>query len=145
MELSYQRRLDFPDLVSLQFSYELPIFTANRQDRSLAAKLAERDNRVEMHRDHQRQLAAELNSFYAEWVSSRERIARYQNTVLPQSDDRIKAVLAAYRANKADLTQVIDARRAQTELGLQVLGLQVARARAEGQLEYLSESAKHHE
>ena len=141
IEIGYSRRSAFSDMISLQVAIDLPLFPADRQDRMLAAKIAERDKALAMHEDHQRRLNAELESAFADWQSSQERIAGFEKMIIPEAAERVQAVLVAYRNNKADLAAVVDARRAHLELRLQLLSLQVAARRAQAQLEYFTMEA----
>lgn len=126
-----------PDLLSLVVGVDLPIFQANRQDRRLAARLAQ-VNQVEAQREEQRRLLlATLRTAQAERELAEERIQRFERDILPLQASREAAALADYRSGKGAWSRVLDARRAQIETRLQWLGQRAAQARADVQLRYL--------
>jgi outer membrane protein TolC len=112
VELSYGRRGSaFSDLVSLQFTLDLPLFARTRQDPQIAAKRQDL-NRVEsqrdaMLRDHTEELDAEL----AEYEMTTRQLARLREAHLPLAQQKVDYQFASYRAGKADLTAVLNARR----------------------------------
>jgi outer membrane protein, heavy metal efflux system len=112
VELAYGRRGSaFSDMVSLQFTLDLPIFARTRQDPQIAAKRQEL-NRVEaqrdaMLRDHTQELDAEL----AEYEMITRQLARLREAHLPLAQQKVDYQFASYRAGKADLTALLNARR----------------------------------
>lgn len=131
------------DMLSVQFGIELPIYKAQRQDRQLAAKLAERDAMQSTRDDQLRQLQAGLQSAMAEHQSLQSRISRFENTIIPVAAQRTQAALVSYRNGKADLTVVLESRRAELDVGLQMLALQAASAKAALQIDsYMPEGAQ---
>jgi outer membrane protein TolC len=112
VELSYGRRGSaFSDMLSVQFTLDLPVFTRTRQDPQIAAKRQEL-SRVEaqreaMLRDHTQELDAEL----AEHALTTRQLARQRDVHLPLAQQKVDYQFASYRAGKADLTAVLSARR----------------------------------
>jgi cobalt-zinc-cadmium efflux system outer membrane protein len=110
--LEYGRRGSaFSDMVSLQFTLDLPLFTGTRQDPQIAAKRQEL-TRVEaqrdaMLRDHTQELDAEL----AEYEMTTRQFARLREAHLPLAQQKVDYQFASYRGGKADLTAVLSARR----------------------------------
>lgn len=139
IELAYAKRGPaFSDMVSVQVGIELPLFTANRQDRRLASRLAAKEKHEQQHENHRRMLLAELEVAYASAETLGERVARFEREVLPQAAQRVAAALAAYRAGRGDLAAALEAQRGALELELQHLALQVELARARTLLDYLT-------
>ncbi|HEV7443152.1 MAG TPA: TolC family protein [Steroidobacteraceae bacterium] len=112
VEVAYGRRGSaFSDMVSLQFTLDLPLFARTRQDPQIAAKRQEL-TRVEaqrdaMFRDHTQELDAEL----AEYEVTTRQLARLREAHLPLAQQKVDYQFASYRAGKADLTAVLSARR----------------------------------
>jgi outer membrane protein TolC len=129
------------DMLSVQVGFDLPLAPAKRQDRQVAAKLAELDVLQAQRADRLRILQAGLQSAIAEKQSLETRITRYQNDILPVAKQRTEATLVSYRNSRADLSSVLEARRAEQELGLQLLALQAALGRIEVELDYLGEQS----
>lgn len=139
MEVGYGARgAGQSDMLSVQFGIELPVAPAKRQDRRLAASLAELDAVRAQREDRLRILQAGLQAAQAERQSLEGRIARFEQAILPVTAQRTEATLVSYRNGKAELASVLEARRAELDAGLQLLALQVAAARAAVQLDYFA-------
>ncbi len=129
-----------PDLVSFVVGVDLPLFTANRQDKRLASKLASVERAEQIRLDRYQSLRAELETAYADWQSANARIAHFEKDILPLASRRSESALASYGSDRASYGRVLEARRAETEARLQWLAQQVARARALVQIRYFSAS-----
>ena len=147
VELSYsQRGSSYSNMVSIGVSVPLQWDQKKRQDRELGSRLAMveqvRAQRDDMLRAH----VAEVRSMVKEWENGRERLARYQNELIPLSGERTRAALAAYRGGKSNLTELLLARRSEIDLRLQSLQLEMETARLWAQLNYLfpEETDPHH-
>lgn len=124
------------DMVSLQLGVELPVFTRNRQDRRLAARLAGVEAAEDELQDRRRELAAGLGMALAELQAAERRIHHFESTLIPLAQRRVESAFAAYRTGQAPFSTVLEARRAELEARLQLLEQQVARARAAVDLRY---------
>jgi outer membrane protein TolC len=124
VELDYaQRGPQYSNMISLEFRVGLPIFPTHRQDATIASKQAAVAQLEAEREDAQRMHAAELKKTLAAWRSACERVRRYEKDLLPLSDDRAEAALAAYRGGRGDLqasltalAEAIEARLVYTEL-----------------------------
>jgi outer membrane protein TolC len=130
---------DRTDLLKLMVGVDLPVFGANRQDRRLAARLAETGQQEAMLEDRRRLLLADLRMAYADWRAADARLVRYDREILPLAQRRVESALAAYRANQAGYDRVLEARRAELEARRERVAAEVARARADVMLDYFSE------
>lgn len=140
VEIGYAKRGPaYADMISAQVSIDLPLFTADRQDRTVLAKQRDLERRQLMHEDHSRMVEAELDATYADWSLAKERAERYQEEVLPAAKQRVDAALAEYRAGRTELMSVLEAQRAEVDMRLQWVALRVAAAKARVQLQYLAE------
>lgn len=138
VELMYsQRGSAYTNMVSLNVSIPLQWDQKNRQDRELSAKLAgveqKRAEREEATRTH----VAEALAMLQAWRSDRERLTRYDNSLLPLATERTRATIAAYRGNAGTLTAVLEARRAEIDTRIERLRLEMDAARLWAQLNYL--------
>jgi outer membrane protein TolC len=129
---------DRADLLSAVVSVDLPLFTAKRQDKRLAGKLAAEARARNETEDRRLQIKADLAVARADWESATQRVAHHETALLPLAERRVDAALAAYRAGKSSFAQVLDARRAKLEARLSLLELQAARARAAVEIAYLA-------
>jgi len=130
------------DFVSGMVSFTIPLFTANRQDRTLAASrqrlLAAQDARELQ----QRQLQEDLGAAQVQWQSLGQRIQQYQDELLPQANQTARAALQAYQTDAGDFTLLMRARINELETHLQLLKLRVDRERARNNLLFLSGEEK---
>ena len=138
LEAGYQQRGPaFSNMVSIGVSIPLQWDQKNRQDRELAAKLAMVEQAKAQREDALRARVAEVRAMIYEWENGRERRARYQHELVPLARERTQAALAAYRGGKANLADVLAARRYEIEVRLQALQLETDTARWWAQLNFL--------
>lgn len=112
VELSYAKRAAaFSDMVSLQFTFSLPLFSATRQDPLIGARHQEirrlEAERQDMVRDHTEALEEQL----ADLGALDSQLTRLNDTRLPLARNKVEYELASYRGGKTDLAAVLAARR----------------------------------
>jgi outer membrane protein TolC len=139
VEVTYQQRgSDYGNMVSFGISVPLPWDRGNRQDREAAAKFAAaeqaRAQREELLRAH----VGEVRALIAEWQSGRERLGRYERDLIPLAAERSRASLAAYQGGRSSLTDLLLARRNETEVRMQAVQLEMEVARLWAQLNFLT-------
>jgi outer membrane protein TolC len=127
----------FSNMVTLMFSVDLPIAPGKRQDRDIAARVAELGETEALAEDARRMHEADVRTALADWDAAVARLGRYDTRVLPLARDRASAALAAYRGGSGSLAGVVEASRAETEAQLGRLGAEAERARAWARLAYL--------
>ncbi len=128
-EVDYQRRgREFGDMLSVQFSVDLPIFPGSRQDPKIAAKHAELNalaaEREVLAREHAQQLEDDL----AEYERLNRAVRRSQDSLQPLAQDKLALSMASYRAGTGDLAAVIVARRELIEARLKQIDFEEQRA-----------------
>jgi len=137
LELAYaQRGPQYSNMISVQVSIDLPLFQANRQNRSIAAKQAQVEQASALKEDALRQHLAEANAAWADWESATARLQRFDISLLPLARERAQLALAAYRGGQAPLASTLEARRVEIDLRLQQLQLAAEQGRAYAQLLY---------
>lgn len=144
-EVAYQQRgSQYSNMISVGVSIPLPIDRANRQDRELAARLAQRDQARELLEDARRRHRAEFDAMRGDWLALRERRTALAESLLPLAQQRVEAQLAAFRGGQQPLSTLLDARRAEVDARLAVLDLdrEAARLWAQLQFTYLENGAK---
>jgi outer membrane protein TolC len=138
VEASYQQRGPaYSNMVSIGVSIPLQWDRENRQNRELSSKLAlveqARAERDDMLRAH----IAETRNLLNDWQNDRERYARYERELIPLSNQRTLATIAAYRGGKASLVEVLAARRNNIDVRIQALQLATDTDRLWAQLNFL--------
>ena len=138
VELMYsQRGPAYSNMISLNVSIPLPWDRKNRQDRELASKLATAEQLREQREDAVRGHVAEVHAMLQEWQSDRERLVRYDASLLPLAAERTRAALAAYRGGTGMLSAVLEARRNEIDVRMERIRLEMDTARLWAQLEFL--------
>lgn len=137
VELDYARRApQFGNMVSLQFSVDLPLWSTTRQDPLIAAKrdaLARvRDERDAMLRDHQSDLEARL----ADYEALTRQLTRALEVALPLADQKLSLLMSAYQSGRSELGAVLAARRERIEERLRIDELQRQQALLAARLHY---------
>lgn len=138
VELMYsQRGPAYSNMVSVNVSLPLPWDQKNRQDRELAAKLAQADAARAQAEAIRRGLIGQLRGKQAELALSHSRLERYRDTTVPLAKAQTEAALTAYRAGAGSLTAVADASRKALNVSLERLKLEAATARLWAELAFL--------
>ncbi len=138
VELMYrQRGPAYSNMVSLNVSLPLPWDQKHRQDRELAAKLAQADAARAQAEVVRRGLLGQLRGKQAELALSQARLERYRSTTVPLAKAQTEAALTAYRAGAGTLTAVADASRKALNISLERLKLEAATARLWADLTFL--------
>ena len=138
VELMYsQRGPAYSNMVSLNVSLPVPWDQAHRQDRELAARVAQADAARAQAESVRRALIGQLRGKQAELQLSQTRLERYRNTTLPLAKAQTEAALSAYRTGAGSLAAVADASRKALELSLERLRLEAATARLWAELTFL--------
>lgn len=138
VELMYsQRGSAYSNMVSINVAIPLQWDPKNRQDREVAAKLAALDQmRAEREEATRAHLAAVLE-MWQEWQSNRDRLTRYDASIVPLVAERTRASIAAYRGASGTLSAVLEARRNEIDTRMERLRLDMDTARLWAQLNFL--------
>lgn len=138
LELMYsQRGSAYSNLASINVSIPLPWDRANRQDREVAARLAQATAaraKAEMIR---RDTDAVVGARLAELRRNLERLKRYDDATLPLTNAQAEAALTAYRANAGSLQAVADANHRVIDTSLERLSLEQRTTRLWAELTFL--------
>ena len=128
-EVDYQHRdRQFGDMVSVQLSWDLPLFPQTRQNPKIAAREAEvnqlESEREALSREHTEQLESEL----ADYERLNRAVQRNAQSLLPLAKEKVELSMASYRAGKGDLNAVVAARRELIEARLKQVEVEEQRA-----------------
>ncbi|HYT97372.1 MAG TPA: TolC family protein [Casimicrobiaceae bacterium] len=109
---------------------DVRVAQADRQSApEIAATLAKRDESRAARDEKLRAEVAQTRIIIDQWQHARDRRDRYARQLVPLARERTQATLVAYRGGKGTLTDVLAARRAETEAQMQSveMGREVAR------------------
>ena len=134
-EVDYLRRgQEFGDMVNLQVSFDLPLFTSTRQNPRIAARHAEL-NQLEAEREAlERQFAEQLDNELAELDRLQRALTRTREVLLPLALERSELSLPDYRAGRGELEALLTARRELIETRLKEIDLDGLQAIAASRL-----------
>ncbi|WP_461481431.1 TolC family protein [Porticoccus sp.] len=125
LEMSYARREAedmagdrLPDFFSAAITVDLPLFTANRQDRQYRAE----KHRLEAMRISRADLLAEMNASLVSGLAQvrelQRSLALYREQLLALGERQADAALQAYRSDAADFADVMQSSSVRLELEL---------------------------
>lgn len=130
VELMYsQRGPAYANMVSLNVSLPVPWDRAHRQDRELAARIAQADAARAQAESLRRNLIGELHGKREALQHNQARLERYRGSTVPLARAQTDAALTAYRAGTGTLASVAEASRKALEIALDRLKLEAATAR----------------
>jgi outer membrane protein TolC len=97
------------DFISVSVTMDLPFFSKDRQDRSLAAALRERSASKYEKSELERHLSSLLDAEYAHWQDLTRRLALFDSLILDLSESQAQAALLAYQSEAGDFADVMRA------------------------------------
>ena len=134
--VEYGRRESLGDMVSLNFSFDLPLFAGSRQDPRIAAERA-RLGRIEAEREAAlRMHTEELDGRLAELEQLERTLTRLDNTLLPLAEEKVRLAMADYQGGRGELMSLVKARQALLETRLRRIDVARDRALANARLHF---------
>ncbi len=135
IELAYQHRApEFGDMIGVQLTTELPVFSKRRSTPLIQAALAEQ-NRITADQEAQyREHLTKLDDGLSDLEALNQQIKRAIQTGIPLAKQKVKLQLASYQAGKTNLSNVIAVRQTLLEQQLRLIDLQQQQAITTAQL-----------
>ena len=134
-----QSRADF---VSVGVSFDLPLFTENRQDKEVSAKIYEAEAIKTDKQLVMRSLLSGLQASYAKYKRLQDRKQLYETEILTQMTQLSEVSLSAYTNDDGSFTEVVQARIAELNTHLDMLNIEVDLYKSMIQLDYYFTQAK---
>jgi len=140
---SYGYRADDPmgrsraDLFSVGVTFDLPLFTENRQDQEVRSAIAKTEAIKTEKLLLLRQLLGAYSSAKGRLLRLKDRQNLYNTKLLPQIHDQAEASLTAYTNDDGDFAEVVRARIAVLNAEIDDLTLQVEEQKIHLELNYL--------
>ncbi|AXV83935.1 TolC family protein [Ralstonia solanacearum] len=132
-----QRGSAYANMGSLNVSFPVPWDQANRQDREVAAKLAQAHEARAKSEILRRNTEAMIATKLAELRRNLERLKRYDATTLPLASAQADAALTAYRGNTGSLSAVAEANHRAIDTAQERLALEAKTAKLWADLAFL--------
>ncbi len=138
LDVSYGERsgMGRSDMFSAMVTLDLPLFTGQRQDRRVAASVAETDALHHARDELHRELLLALEADHARWQELRAREQGYEDRILPAARNNADSALEAYRNGVTDFTTLIRAQLTELESRLQAQRTRTERLQAQARLLY---------
>jgi len=97
------------DFASLTLGLNLPLFAGSRQDKLVAQRHAERQQQEYELQDSVLQVGAQIEQALAEYQSARNQTALFKTGLIPQAQQSVSAMRAAYQVSKVDFLNLVRA------------------------------------
>ncbi len=130
------------DLFSVGVSFDLPLFASQKQDKQVAAAVAQSHAVKTEKLLLIKQMLSEVERQQAKLKRTSQRQALYQQQLLLQTHEQAEAALTAYTNDDGDFAEVVRARIAELNARIAALKIDVDRAHALVQLNYLFTQAQ---
>ncbi len=138
VELMYsQRGSAYSNMASLNVSFPVPWDQGNRQNREVAARLAQAQEARAKSEIVRRNTRSMVDAKLAELRRNLDRLKRYDESTLPLANAQADAALTAYRANTGSLLAVAEANHRTIDTTLERLALEAKTARLWADLNFL--------
>ncbi|SDO89252.1 TolC family protein [Desulforhopalus singaporensis] len=142
LSASYGYRADTPDgsdradFLSVGVSFDLPIFTKNRQDKQMASARSKALSTATQKWQLLRRMVADFEKYRLQLRRLNQREDLYQQTLLPQMHEQAEASLTAYTNDDGDFAEVVRARIAELNARIDYLAISIEKQKTITQLNY---------
>lgn len=128
---------DRADLASIGVTFDLPIFTGNRQDREISAAKYINESLKTDEQLLARQLVSNLGSELVQLKRLNERRTLYDETLLPQMKAQSDASLSAYNNDDGDFSEAVRAQISLLNSKIEALTIAVTQQQVITRIHYL--------
>jgi len=132
---------DRADLFSVGVTFDLPLFTGNRQDKDVSAATSKAEALKTDKLLMARKMMAELDTVIVQLSRLNERAALYDQQLLPQMSEQAEAALAAYNNDDGDFAEAVRARIAELNAKIDFLNIRMDRLKTIAELNYFLTAA----
>ena len=137
MEVAYQKRgPQYSNMMSVQFTVDLPVFSRSRLNPQIEAGQAELRaldaSREADVREHVQMLTAELADYHR--LSS--AVNRQRDVLVPLAEEKVALAMVDWRNSRISVMDVIAVRRARIDAGLKLIELEGQRRQIAASLHY---------
>ncbi|MBD3584735.1 TolC family protein [Salinimonas sp. HHU 13199] len=142
LNASYGWRDDMPsgqsraDLFSVGITLDLPLFTDNRQDKTVEASVYEAQSVKTQKLVTLKSLRAQVREQTRHLARLKQRESLYRDQILTQANAQAEATLTAYMNDTGDFSEVVRARITELEARLAALAVQVEKLKRIAMLNY---------
>jgi outer membrane protein TolC len=127
---------DRADLFSVGVSFDIPLFTSNRQDKQVESAISTTSAIKTEKWLLIRKLIAQFETSRTKLKRLNQRQALYSNRLLPQMHEQAEASLTAYTNDDGDFSEVVRSRIAELNASIDALSIDVEKQKTIIQLNY---------
>jgi len=132
----------WPDMLSVMLVMDVPLFHDKRQDRVLAAQVAQSSAATFGLDDVYRHMNSDIEFQSANLQRQKERVELFENSLLPEAAFNSEATYEAYQSALEDMTTLLRAHITEFDLQLEHAGLQADVLETQARLLYLQGEQK---
>ena len=142
LDLTYGKReaaingAERANFVSAMVMFDLPLFTADRQDKNVAASKFRLNSALNSREERKRNLNEKWLSSIAKEKRLHQRITKYKKLLLPKARENTRAALFSYQSGRGGFTALMRAQITELETQLRALRLDVDHKKTQAQLLY---------
>lgn len=142
LNASYGYRDDDPmgndraDFFSVGVSFDVPLFTGNRQDQEVVSAIEKSEAIKTQKWQALRKMIADYQSAIKKVERLQQRQTIYRKSLLPQMQEQAEASLTAYTNDDGDFAEVMRARIAQLNSEIEMLAIDVEHQKTLAQIQY---------
>jgi outer membrane protein TolC len=97
-----------PDFASFRLSLNLPLYTSSKQDRAVDQRKAELAREQFAFQDARESVWDEISRAHADYRRAREQALLFKSGIIPQANQTVASMLAAYQVNKVDFLNLVN-------------------------------------
>ena len=127
-----------PDLLTAMLTFDVPLFTRNRQDREASAARAKARAADSRRTDIARELEARLRAEYSRALRLGSIVQLYESRIQRLADVSVESALASYRSSEGSLSDVIGTERRVLDVRDRLAKARKDRAVAIAEINYLA-------
>lgn len=143
LDVSYSKRenaangAERADFASAMVVFDLPLFTADRQDKKMAASKLRLNGAINSKEERRRDLETLWEVNLAKQNRLSQRLKHYEKNLIPKSKENTRAALYAYQSGRSGFTALMRAQITELETQLRSLRLSVDYKKTQAEQLYL--------
>lgn len=102
------RGTDRSDFLTVMLSINVPIFSGSKQSKAVEQRSHEVSRRKFMLNDTLRKVEATVSVSFADYHAARDQVALLETAIIPQAQQTVSSMLAAYQVNEVDFLNVVN-------------------------------------
>lgn len=127
-----------PDMLTAMLTFDVPLFTRNRQDREVSAARSQARAAADRRTDVARELEARLRAEHSRAMRLGSIVELYESQIQRLAGVSVEAALASYRSSDGSLSEVVSTERRVLEVRDRLAKARKDRAVAVAEINYLA-------